>query len=78
MCTLRWFVSDHRQRRIFRVSKQDIAKKQSIDPVRSKGGVPTNSALRALKPREISLKVADGSRLYLLVLPSGAKYWRYN
>jgi integrase len=40
--------------------------------------VLTDSALRGLKPREASFKVTDGGGLYILVMPNGAKYWRYN
>jgi hypothetical protein len=40
--------------------------------------VLTDSALRGLKPRATPFKVTDGGGLYVLVTPSGAKYWRYN
>lgn len=35
-----------------------------------------DTGIRALKPREKSYKVADGSGLYMLVHPNGGKYWR--
>jgi integrase len=38
----------------------------------------TDSALRGLKPREAPFKVTDGGGLYVLVMPNGARYWRYN
>jgi Arm DNA-binding domain len=40
--------------------------------------VLTDSALRGLKPREAAFKVTDGGGLYVLVMPNGARYWRYN
>jgi integrase len=40
--------------------------------------VLTDSALRGLKPREAPFKLTDGGGLYVLVMPNGAKYWRYN
>ncbi len=36
----------------------------------------TNSAIRALKPRDKSYKVADEKGLYVQVTPSGGKLWR--
>jgi hypothetical protein len=40
--------------------------------------VLTDSALRGLKSREVPFKLTDGGGLYVLVMPNGAKYWRYN
>jgi len=40
--------------------------------------VLTDSALRGLRPREAPFKVTDGGGLYVLVMPNGARYWRYN
>jgi integrase len=40
--------------------------------------VLTDSALRGLKPREAPFKLTDGGGLCVLVMPNGAKYWRYN
>jgi hypothetical protein len=36
----------------------------------------TDSAIRALKPREKAYKVADEKGLYLQVTPSGGRLWR--
>ena len=38
----------------------------------------TDTKVRAAKPRAKSYKLADASRLYLLVTPSGGKLWRCN
>jgi hypothetical protein len=38
----------------------------------------TDSALRGLKPGETPFKMTDGGGLYVLVMPNGARYWRYN
>lgn len=38
----------------------------------------TDTKVRAAKPRAKSYKLADASRLYLLVTPSGGKLWRWN
>ncbi len=37
----------------------------------------TDLAIRNLKPKKRPYKIADGRGLYLLVLPTGGKYWRY-
>ena len=36
----------------------------------------TDSAIRALKPRDTAYKVADEKGLYLQVTPSGGRLWR--
>lgn len=36
----------------------------------------TDVAVRTAKPREKSYKLANGQRMYLEVMPTGAKYWR--
>ncbi|MCB1909801.1 MAG: DUF4102 domain-containing protein [Rhodocyclaceae bacterium] len=36
----------------------------------------SDTAIRALKPCEKNLKIADGQGLFLLVTPSGGKWWR--
>ncbi len=36
----------------------------------------TDIKIRAAKPRDKAYKLADGKGLYLLVMPTGAKYWR--
>lgn len=36
----------------------------------------TNVKIKAAKPREKQYKLADGEGMYLLVLPTGGKYWR--
>src|SRR4051812_8781087 len=36
----------------------------------------TDSAIRALRPREKAYKVADDKGLYLQVTPSGGRLWR--
>ncbi|MGC6400355.1 tyrosine-type recombinase/integrase [Sphingomonas sp. FW199] len=38
----------------------------------------TDAKIRAAKPRPKPYKIADASRLYLLVTPSGGKLWRWN
>ncbi|ARR53419.1 integrase [Rhizorhabdus wittichii DC-6] len=38
----------------------------------------TDAKIRAAKPRPKPYKLTDGSRLYLLVTPSGGKLWRWN
>jgi hypothetical protein len=35
-------------------------------------------AIKAAKGRDKAFKLTDGEGLYLLVLPSGARYWRMN
>lgn len=37
----------------------------------------TDVAIRNAKPREKPYKLHDGDGLYLLVMPNGAKYWRF-
>ena len=36
----------------------------------------TETAIKALKPSDKEIKVADAGGLYLLVHPNGSKYWR--
>ena len=36
----------------------------------------TNTAISNAKPKEKQFRLTDGDGLYLLVMPSGAKYWR--
>jgi hypothetical protein len=38
----------------------------------------TNTRLRFLKPRSGTRKISDGGGLYLMVVPAGGRYWRYN
>ena len=38
----------------------------------------TNIRLRFLKPRSRVRKISDGGGLYLMVMPAGGRYWRYN
>ena len=38
----------------------------------------TDTKLRAVQPSDHAQKIFDGSGLYLLVMPNGARYWRYN
>ena len=40
-------------------------------------GKLTAKGVEALKPREKAYSVGDGDALYLVVLPSGKKSWRY-
>lgn len=37
----------------------------------------TATEVKQAKPQEKPRKLSDGGGLYLLVTPSGAKYWRY-
>jgi hypothetical protein len=51
---------------------------QAADVVQGSLSMPlTNIALKALKPRERSYKVADDRGLYIEVTPNGSKLWRY-
>lgn len=38
----------------------------------------TDVALRNAKPQDKQVKLSDGGGLYLAVMPSGAKYWRFD
>ncbi len=38
----------------------------------------TAVAIKAAKGRDKAYKLTDSDRLHLLVLPSGARYWRMN
>ena len=38
----------------------------------------TDTALRNAKPRERPYKLGDSRGLYLLVTPSGGKWWRFD
>lgn len=38
----------------------------------------TDTALRKVKPTEKPLKMADGGGLYMLLKPTGAKWWRWD
>lgn len=38
----------------------------------------TDAALRAVAPLDRSQKLFDGGGLYLLVMPNGGRYWRFN
>ena len=37
----------------------------------------SDTAIRKAKPKEKPFKLSDGGGLYLLVQPSGRKWWRY-
>ena len=37
----------------------------------------TDTKVRALKGREKQYKVADGRGLFLVITPTGSKYWRF-
>jgi Arm DNA-binding domain len=37
----------------------------------------TNAVISASKPREKPFKMSDGGGLYLLVNPSGSRWWRF-
>ena len=37
-----------------------------------------DSEVKSAKPQEKPYKMADGTGLYLLVNPSGSKYWRFD
>jgi len=37
----------------------------------------TDTKIRSLKPREKQYKVSDGKNLFLVITPTGAKYWRF-
>ena len=36
----------------------------------------TDLKVRAAKPKALSYKLSDGGGMYLLVTPTGARYWR--
>lgn len=36
----------------------------------------TDTKIRSLKGRDKQYKVADGQGLFLIVIPSGSKYWK--
>jgi hypothetical protein len=38
----------------------------------------TEASVRLIEPLRRTLKVADADGLYLMVVPTGGKYWRYN
>lgn len=38
----------------------------------------TDTRVRSTKPSERPQKLTDARGLYLLVMPSGGKYWRYD
>lgn len=38
----------------------------------------TDAVVRLIEPLRCTRKVADGNGLYLMVVPSGGRYWRYN
>jgi hypothetical protein len=38
----------------------------------------TESRLRHLKPWSRVRKISDGGGLYMMVVPTGGRYWRYN
>lgn len=38
----------------------------------------SDTKVRQAKPRERAYKLTDGGGLYLLVAPTGSRYWRYN
>ena len=38
----------------------------------------TKTRLRSVKPLRYARKLFDGGGLYLLVVPKGGRYWRYN
>ena len=37
----------------------------------------TDTKIRNQKPREKQYKISDGKNLFMLITPTGAKYWRY-
>ncbi|MCI0364651.1 MAG: Arm DNA-binding domain-containing protein [Phycisphaerales bacterium] len=40
--------------------------------------MPTKTEPRDTKPLRYARKIFDGRGLYLLVMPNGGRYWRYN
>jgi len=38
----------------------------------------TDTRVRSAKPTQLPQKLTDSRGLYLLVAPSGGKYWRYD
>lgn len=38
----------------------------------------TNAMIRSIRPLRHARKLTDGGGLYLLVAPTGGRYWRYN
>jgi len=44
----------------------------------SRCGALTERAIRDAKPLRRPWKISDGGGLYLLVAPTGGRYWRYN
>jgi hypothetical protein len=38
----------------------------------------TETKVRRVKPRRQARKLSDSGGLYLLVVPTGGRYWRYN
>ena len=38
----------------------------------------TATAVKKAKPRDKQYKLTDSRGMYLLILPSGGKYWRYD
>lgn len=44
----------------------------------SQSGRLSNIRLKHLKPRSRARKVSDGAGLYVLVVPTGGRYWRHN
>ena len=41
-------------------------------------GKLTALQVKSAKPRERQIKLTDGAGLYLLIMPNGSKYWRYD
>lgn len=41
-------------------------------------GKLTALQVKSAKPKEKQDKLTDGEGLYLLVMPNGSKYWRYD
>jgi hypothetical protein len=44
----------------------------------SKSQLLSDTTIRNVKPLRSPRKVSDGGGLYLLVAPTGGRYWRYN
>lgn len=38
----------------------------------------TEASMALIKPLRRTIKVTDGDGLYLMVVPTGGQYWRYN
>ena len=63
------------------IGSQDLAPLQAravaAAAPRAKSGL-TDTALKALKPQAKAFKVSDGKGMYVMVLPSGTKTFRYD